>query len=58
MRTTTPTEKEFYDSLAPDHKRKVDEYRSKLKEDERKAKLLSGDPDNSKPLWTDPKKSA
>lgn len=29
MRATTPNEKEFYDSLAPDHKRMVDAARAR-----------------------------
>ncbi|KAG9097081.1 hypothetical protein FS749_007099 [Ceratobasidium sp. UAMH 11750] len=28
MRATTPNEKDFYDSLAPDHKRRVDAARA------------------------------
>lgn len=57
MKATTPSEKEYYDSLAPDLKRKVDLMRAQRQEEEQR-RALATNPDTSKPVWADSKKPA
>jgi len=57
MKVTTPTSEQFYDSLAPDHKKQVDARRARTggaatAEDTRKRELMATlDPE--KPAWAE-----
>ncbi|KAG8954691.1 hypothetical protein FRC04_011124 [Tulasnella sp. 424] len=55
--STTPTEKEYYDSLSPDLKKKVDAFRAQLAEEE-KRRDLAAQPEADKPVWAEGRKPA
>ncbi|EMD38575.1 hypothetical protein CERSUDRAFT_82858 [Gelatoporia subvermispora B] len=56
MRTTTPTEEEFYNSLSPDLKRKADQIRAaRLTAENAKRQMEQqvNNPDPQQPIWAE-----
>ncbi|KAF9519943.1 hypothetical protein BS47DRAFT_1336677 [Hydnum rufescens UP504] len=55
MKFTSPSEKELYDSLAPDLKKKVDAQRA-ARQNVQSDKEMMGNPDEAKPIWKEKSK--
>ncbi|KAM0790943.1 hypothetical protein ACM66B_004248 [Microbotryomycetes sp. NB124-2] len=56
MYITTPTDKQFYDSLSPDLKKRVDEQRAatqKLQQQRQQIQQIKDSADQDAPVWSD-----
>ncbi|KAK4055389.1 hypothetical protein OIO90_003227 [Microbotryomycetes sp. JL221] len=56
MYVTTPTDKQFYDSLSPDLKKRVDEQRAanaKLQQQRQQIQQIKNSADHDAPVWSE-----